>query len=94
MGLGKTLQSITLLYTLLRKGIYGRPTCRRILIVTPTSLVRNWDNELMKWLSGRVRAVSYFYYDDMFSIRGRGSRRETLTTRYRSRSRTATRRRR
>ena len=58
MGLGKTLQSITLLYTLLRKGVEGKPTCRRVIVVTPTSLVRNWDNELTKWLNGRVRSIA------------------------------------
>ena len=48
-------QSITLLWTLLRQGLEGKPTVRRALIVCPTSLVKNWSNELKKWLDGKVR---------------------------------------
>lgn len=53
-SLGKTLQSITLLYTLLRQGFDGKPIVKRALIVTPTSLVSNWESEINKWLGGRV----------------------------------------
>jgi len=54
MGLGKTLQSIALLHTLLKTGITadGKPTAKRIIIVCPCSLVKNWDNEIVKWLGG------------------------------------------
>ncbi|GBG28207.1 DNA repair protein, putative [Hondaea fermentalgiana] len=59
MGLGKTLQSITLLYTALRQGLEKeKPLARRVIVVTPTSLVRNWDNEIEKWLKGRVRTLA------------------------------------
>lgn len=50
MGLGKTLQCISLIYTLLKQGPYGQPILKRILIVTPSSLVENWDKEITKWL--------------------------------------------
>ncbi|KAI9223930.1 P-loop containing nucleoside triphosphate hydrolase protein [Blastocladiella britannica] len=51
MGLGKTLQCITLLWTLLRQSpIPGKSTCEKVIIVCPSSLVRNWANELIKWL--------------------------------------------
>ncbi|XP_044743885.1 DNA repair and recombination protein RAD54B-like, partial [Chrysoperla carnea] len=51
MGLGKTLQCITLIWTILKQGPYGgEPIIRRILIVTPSSLVKNWQNEFEKWL--------------------------------------------
>ncbi|KAI9208840.1 P-loop containing nucleoside triphosphate hydrolase protein [Polychytrium aggregatum] len=51
MGLGKTLQCITLLWTLLRQSPEpGRPTIDKAIIVCPSSLVRNWANELKKWL--------------------------------------------
>jgi DNA repair and recombination RAD54-like protein len=52
MGLGKTLQGITLLWTLLKQGFDGQPMGKRVLIVCPTSLVSNWDQECDK-----VRAV-------------------------------------
>ncbi|KAK1315418.1 DNA repair and recombination protein RAD54 [Acorus calamus] len=58
MGLGKTLQSIALLYTLLHQGFDGKPMVRRALIVTPTSLVSNWESEITKWVRGGVRVLS------------------------------------
>ena len=59
MGLGKTLQSVALLYTLLTQGFEkGKSTARRVLIVTPTSLVANWRNEIRKWLEERVSAIA------------------------------------
>jgi DNA repair and recombination RAD54-like protein len=59
MGLGKTLQGITLLWTLLKQGITrdGGPVAKRALIVCPTSLVANWDDECIKWLNGKVRTM-------------------------------------
>jgi DNA repair and recombination RAD54-like protein len=60
MGLGKTLQCITLLWTLLRQSeIPGKPTIEKAIIACPSSLVKNWANELEKWLGqGRVRPYS------------------------------------
>ncbi|MCO5571162.1 hypothetical protein L7F22_024896 [Adiantum nelumboides] len=58
MGLGKTLQSITLLWTLLKQGFDGSPMAKKVLIVTPTSLVSNWESEIQKWLAGQVRVVA------------------------------------
>ena len=57
MGLGKTLQGITLLWTLLKQGFDGAPAVKRALIVCPTSLVSNWDDECNKWLKGRVKTL-------------------------------------
>lgn len=31
---------------------------KRALIVTPTSLVSNWESEINKWLGGRVQLLS------------------------------------
>uniref|UniRef100_A0A8D8ES09 DNA repair and recombination protein RAD54-like n=1 Tax=Culex pipiens TaxID=7175 RepID=A0A8D8ES09_CULPI len=50
MGLGKTLQTLALIYTLMKQGPYGQPIVKRVLIVTPSSLVDNWDREITKWL--------------------------------------------
>ncbi|XP_051813154.1 DNA repair and recombination protein RAD54B [Acanthochromis polyacanthus] len=62
MGLGKTLQSVALSWTLLKQGPYGgRPVAKRVLVVTPGSLVQNWKAEFNKWL-GRER-ISVFTVD-------------------------------
>lgn len=50
MGLGKTLQCLTLMWTLLRQGPRGKRTIDKAIIVCPSSLVRNWANEIDKWL--------------------------------------------
>lgn len=62
MGLGKTLQSVALTWTLLKQGPYGgRAMVKRVLVVTPGSLVQNWAAEYKKWL-GRER-ISVFTVD-------------------------------
>lgn len=51
MGLGKTLQCITLMWTLLKQAPdAGKTTIQKAVIACPSSLVRNWANELVKWL--------------------------------------------
>ncbi|KAI9500023.1 P-loop containing nucleoside triphosphate hydrolase protein [Coemansia spiralis] len=51
MGLGKTLQCITLLWTLLQQSPdSGKPTIEKCIVACPSSLVKNWANELVKWL--------------------------------------------
>jgi DNA repair and recombination RAD54-like protein len=51
MGLGKTLQCITLMWTLLKQSPdSGKSTIDKAVIVCPSSLVKNWANELIKWL--------------------------------------------
>lgn len=54
MGLGKTLQCITLIWTLLRQSPDATPLIDKVVVVTPSSLVRNWYKEIDKWLAGRV----------------------------------------
>ena len=47
MGLGKTLQCIALMWTLLKQSPHpGRPTIEKCIIACPSSLVKNWANEL------------------------------------------------
>lgn len=51
MGLGKTLQCITLMWTLLKQSPdAGKGTIQKTVIACPSSLVKNWANELVKWL--------------------------------------------
>ncbi|XP_063965132.1 DNA repair and recombination protein RAD54B-like [Lytechinus pictus] len=58
MGLGKTLQCITLIWTLFKQGPYGgKPIIKRVLIVTPGSLVKNWCREFRKWLGSERISV-------------------------------------
>lgn len=54
MGLGKTLQCIALMWTLLRQGPQGKKLIDKCIIVCPSSLVNNWANELVKWLGPNV----------------------------------------
>lgn len=61
MGLGKTLQSVCLIYTMLKTGITsnGMPTAKRIIVICPCSLVKNWENEFVKWLGvGAVKTLA------------------------------------
>lgn len=48
MGLGKTLQVITLIHTLITN--YAKTKVRTVLVVCPLSTVLNWVNEFKKWL--------------------------------------------
>lgn len=52
------MQSITLLYTLLHQGFDGKPMVKKAIIVTPTSLVSNWEAEIKKWVGERVQLVA------------------------------------
>ncbi|KAH7322979.1 DNA repair protein, SNF2 family [Stachybotrys elegans] len=62
MGLGKTLQCITLLWTLLKQSPdAGKSTIQKAIVVCPASLVKNWANELVKWLG--ANAVTPFAID-------------------------------
>ena len=54
MGLGKTFQSVVLLWTMLTQGMMGKPTVKRAAIICPTSLVKNWAAEIIKWLGDRL----------------------------------------
>lgn len=58
MGLGKTLQCITLMWTLLRQSPDCKPEIDKAIVVSPSSLVRNWYNEVGKWLGGRVQPLA------------------------------------
>ena len=53
MGLGKTLQAITVIWTLLEQDVFaGEQTCTNGIVICPASLVGNWQNEFDFWLKG------------------------------------------
>jgi DNA repair and recombination RAD54-like protein len=55
MGLGKTLQCIALMWTLLRQSpLPNKHSIDKAIVVCPSSLVKNWANELTKWLGEGV----------------------------------------
>lgn len=57
----QTLQSVTLIWTLLQTSITANkaPTAKRVIVVCPCSLVKNWDNEFVKWLGpGKVKTLA------------------------------------
>ncbi|XP_063153940.1 DNA repair and recombination protein RAD54-like [Candoia aspera] len=58
MGLGKTLQCITLIWTLLRQSPDCKPEIDKAIVVAPSSLVKNWYNEVGKWLGGRIHPLA------------------------------------
>ena len=60
MGLGKTLQCITLIWTLLRQNprYIDGPIVSNVVIICPSSLVKNWFNEINKWLGSRLNAMA------------------------------------
>jgi DNA repair and recombination protein RAD54 and RAD54-like protein len=58
LGLGKTLQCITLVWTLLRQSPDCCPAINKAIIVCPSSLVKNWYNEFGKWLGSRVSCLA------------------------------------
>ena len=72
MGLGKTLQCIALMWTLLKQSPEaGKTTIQKCVIACPSSLVRNWANELVKWLG--QDAVT------PFAIDGKATKTELMT---------------
>ncbi|EDW57784.1 DNA repair and recombination protein RAD54-like [Drosophila virilis] len=58
MGLGKTLQCVTLTWTLLRQSPDCKPTISKAIVVSPSSLVKNWEKEFTKWLHGRMHCLA------------------------------------
>jgi DNA repair and recombination RAD54-like protein len=69
----KTLQGITLLWTLLKNGheeLGGVPMAKRIIICCPTSLVSNWDSECTKWLKAGSLTFCFacHYKEDMSAL--------------------------
>lgn len=49
MGLGKTLTTLALLYTILKQGPNGNSVVKKAMVVAPSSLTRGWSREVKKW---------------------------------------------
>lgn len=58
MGLGKTLQCITLMWTLLKQSPDCCPYIDKAVVVAPSSLVKNWYNEIFKWLGQKINPLA------------------------------------
>ncbi|KAL4455490.1 hypothetical protein ABPG74_012642 [Tetrahymena malaccensis] len=58
MGLGKTLQTIALIWTLIRRNPHSatQPLIRKVVVVAPVSLLGSWNKEVKKWL-GDARLI-------------------------------------
>ena len=64
MGLGKTLQCIALLWTLVKQSPRaGKPTIEKCIIACPSSLVKNWANELgtLIFYGNRCTRLTHIY---------------------------------
>lgn len=63
MGLGKTLQLIALLHTVIN---YPEFQTNRILILCPKSVLSNWKNEINKWIGsiGKTRRLKVYEFSD------------------------------
>ncbi|KAJ5086951.1 DNA repair protein rhp54 [Penicillium alfredii] len=72
MGLGKTLQCIALMWSLLKQSSEaGKTTIQKCVIACPSSLVGNWANELTKWL-GKDATIP-------FAVDGKATKTELTT---------------
>lgn len=59
MGLGKTLQAITLISMLSKQNPYSKdqPYIKKCIIVAPVSLLGNWKDEFEKWLGDEIKPI-------------------------------------
>ncbi|CBZ52243.1 hypothetical protein NCLIV_020290 [Neospora caninum Liverpool] len=57
MGLGKTIQAISLLWVAVSQPAGLRPLATKCCVVCPASLVGNWTHEVKKWLGNRLTFV-------------------------------------
>lgn len=80
MGLGKTLQVITFLWSEFQESVPGEN--RRVLIVTPASLVFNWMNEIERFAPGLPATVVTGDARERKALIRNAGEREVLITSY------------
>ncbi|XP_063697566.1 transcriptional regulator ATRX-like [Culicoides brevitarsis] len=68
MGLGKTLQLIALLHTIIR---YPRLKTNKILVLCPKSTIMNWFEEFERWIASikKTRKMKVFCYEENMTIK-------------------------
>ncbi|XP_037038304.1 transcriptional regulator ATRX-like isoform X2 [Bradysia coprophila] len=65
MGLGKTLQLIALLHTLIR---YPQLKTKKILVICPKSTIMNWADEIQTWLQSVKVKLKVLHFPDPSDI--------------------------
>ncbi|KAG4080668.1 hypothetical protein HA402_013198 [Bradysia odoriphaga] len=65
MGLGKTLQLIALLHTLIR---YPQLKTKKILVICPKSTIMNWADEIQTWLRSVKVKLKVLHFPDPSDI--------------------------
>lgn len=78
MGLGKTLQTLSFMWWLLKQMDTGHAERHPILIVAPTALIKNWQEEAEKFFDGALGDPLEAYGSFFTAFASRAAARESL----------------
>lgn len=81
MGLGKTLQTLSFMWWLFKQMETGHADRHPILIVAPTALIKNWQEEAEKFFAGALGDPLEAYGSFFTSFISRAAAREALMQR-------------